>query len=286
MHALLVDCFLLGLLHGILPDEHTWPITFSYAIGSGSGRQGVRAAVYFAAAFTVQRMAISELSYVALAPLLRNPVVNDAVYVVVGVVMSLAGWILLRRQRCGHVHLIGHHHESLTEMERSPSVLTRHHAERPESPPLPLRWTLIHGFIAGFGLGGFALFVNGVAAPAMPNAWLGFAPGLLYGAGTTVTLAVVGAASAFGLRVFAKLNESDARFFGARAGARMLFAGGILFAAAGIAMAAGAGRHLPATAGYLVMFLFVVAIAIPALVRTWRELAPRQQTPLAMDRLL
>ena len=32
--------FLFGLLHGILPDEHTWPITFSYAIGGASGRRG------------------------------------------------------------------------------------------------------------------------------------------------------------------------------------------------------------------------------------------------------
>jgi hypothetical protein len=29
----LIYSFLFGLLHGILPDEHTWPITFSYAIG-------------------------------------------------------------------------------------------------------------------------------------------------------------------------------------------------------------------------------------------------------------
>ena len=28
--------FLFGLLHGILPDEHTLPITFSYAIGGAT----------------------------------------------------------------------------------------------------------------------------------------------------------------------------------------------------------------------------------------------------------
>jgi hypothetical protein len=37
---------LFGLLHGILPDEHTWPITFSYAIAGGSGKDGMQAGLY------------------------------------------------------------------------------------------------------------------------------------------------------------------------------------------------------------------------------------------------
>jgi hypothetical protein len=36
----LIYSFLFGLLHGILPDEHTWPITFSYAIDA-SGKEQV-----------------------------------------------------------------------------------------------------------------------------------------------------------------------------------------------------------------------------------------------------
>ena len=91
MSALLIYCFLFGLLHGILPDEHTWPITFSYAIGSGSGAQGMRTGIYFGSGFTAQRMMISEISYLALAPLLNSPVVDSVVYVIVGVVMSLDG---------------------------------------------------------------------------------------------------------------------------------------------------------------------------------------------------
>ncbi len=31
-----LTAFLLGVVHGVTPDEHTWPITFSYAIGSFS----------------------------------------------------------------------------------------------------------------------------------------------------------------------------------------------------------------------------------------------------------
>jgi hypothetical protein len=54
--------FLFGLLHGILPDEHTWPISFSYAIGGASGKEGMKAGLYFSAASTFQRMLISELA--------------------------------------------------------------------------------------------------------------------------------------------------------------------------------------------------------------------------------
>ncbi len=272
MSALLGYCFLFGLLHGILPDEHTWPITFSYAIAGGSGTQGMRTGACFAAGFTAQRMLISELSYLTLAPFLRLTAVNAAVYVIVGMVMSLAGWILLRRQRYAHLHLLGHHHETPDEMDRSTAILTRHHADCAHEPAMPVRWTLIHGFIAGFGFGGFALFVNAVAAPAMPNAWLGFLPGLLFGAGTAVTLAVVGAAFAAGMRLLSGLNEDDVRRFGARVGATTLFAGGFLFVAGGLAMAAGVGRYLPVDTGYVVIVLFVVTIAIPAFIHAWREL--------------
>jgi hypothetical protein len=271
--SILTYCFLLGLLHGILPDEHTWPITFSYAISGGSGPQGMRAGLLFAAAFTIQRMLLSELSYLALAPFLRSPAVNSAVYIIVGAVMSLAGWLLAAKQRYGHVHLLGHHHESPEEMERATGVLGRHHSEKGERESLPLRWTLVHGFIAGFGMGGFALFVNAVAAPAMPNAWLGFLPGLLYGAGTIVTLAAVSAAFGFGMRVVSGLDEEDVKRFGARAGARMLYLGGFLFMAAGALMAAGFGRDWPVNIGDVVIALFVIVVAIPAIVSSWREMS-------------
>lgn len=93
----LVYSFLFGLLHGILPDEHTWPITFSYAIGSASGKEGVKAGLYFSTAFTVQRMLISELAYLALTPFLLSPDINGIVYGVVGLAMSGAGLLVLKK---------------------------------------------------------------------------------------------------------------------------------------------------------------------------------------------
>ncbi len=36
----LLTAYLLGVVHGITPDEHTWPITFSYSLGSYSAKKG------------------------------------------------------------------------------------------------------------------------------------------------------------------------------------------------------------------------------------------------------
>jgi len=56
--------FLLGMLHGILPDEHTWPS--HSATPSGCERQaGMRAGLFFSAAFTVQRALLAQVSYFA-----------------------------------------------------------------------------------------------------------------------------------------------------------------------------------------------------------------------------
>lgn len=109
IHALLYSIFF-GLLHGVLPDEHTWPITFSYAIGAANRKGGMRAALYFSAAFTLQRAVVSELAYLALATFLGKPVVAAFTYTAVGSAMFLAGWVVLRRNRYPHAHLLGHHH--------------------------------------------------------------------------------------------------------------------------------------------------------------------------------
>ena len=277
--AALTYSFLFGLLHGILPDEHTWPITFSYAIGGASGKEGMKAGLYFSAAFTIQRMLISELAYLALAPFLLSPIINGIVYIVVGVAMSAAGAIVLRQNRYLHLHLLGHHHEDTQRIETTSQVLASRHT-KPAGPAAtpPARWTLIHGFIAGFGFGGFALFVNTVAAPAMPSAWLGFLPGLVYGLGTMIMLVVVGGLFGASLRWTHALTEQEIKQIGAQTGGRTLFFGGLLFGLAGAATLLGLDRDLPVDPGYMLIGLFMIVIAIPALVYSVKEvLATRNQ---------
>ncbi len=264
--------FLFGMLHGVLPDEHTWPITFSYAIGGASGRQGIKAGLYFSAAFTLQRTLLSEAAYLALSPYLLNPSVNQVVYIVVGVVMSVAGAMVLKLNFYPHFHLLGHHHEEANKIEVSGKVMNIRHTDSAEPARTPpVRWTLIHGFIAGFGFGGFSLFVNTVAAPAMGNAWLGFLPGLVFGIGTMIMLVLIGFLFGSAMRWSRMLSEEEIKRIGSQTGGRTLFFGGLLFVVFGVATFLGWDRFLSVDVGYVLIGLFMIVIAIPAFIYSLKE---------------
>ncbi len=265
--------FLFGLLHGVLPDEHTWPITFSYAVGGATGREGMKAGLFFSAAFTAQRMLLAEVAYLALAPFLLSASVNGIVYMVVGAAMSAAGAIVLRKNRYPHLHVLGHHHEKGRQMGRSFSVLSRHHKEADvrESETMPARWTIVHGFIAGFGFGGFSLFVNTVAAPAMRSPWLGFLPGLAFGLGTAIMLVAIGYFLGSSMRWTHLLSEKEIKQIGGQTGGRTLFFGGMLFAVFGVATLLRLDQSLPVDSGYLLIALFMFVVAVPAFIFTLRE---------------
>lgn len=272
--------FLFGLLHGVLPDEHTWPITFSYAIGGGSGKEGMKAGLYFSAAFTLQRAIVSELAYLTLAPFLLEPTVNGIAYIAVGIAMFAAGAIVLRKNRYPHFHLFGHHHDEAKEIEMTSHVLTRRHAEKraPITAP-PVHWTIIHGFIAGFGFGGFSIFVNTVAAPAMSSAWIGFLPGLVFGLGTMIMLMIVGAVFGTSLRWMHALTEQEIKRIGSQTGGRTLFFGGILFGAAGIATLTGLDHYSPIDPGYTLIALFIITVAIPAFLYSLKGVLAARKFP-------
>ncbi len=166
----------LGVLHGLTPDEHTWPITFSYAIGSYSTRRGLAVGLLFSAAFTLQRALGSELAYLALARWMRDPGVDYVVYLVVGAAMAVAGWYVLGGRAPWRLD------------PRPPG------AEGPQGGITP-GMALVHGFIAGWGVGAYAVILYTVLAPAMPSPWLGWLPGLCFGVGTTLVRRSAGGAA-------------------------------------------------------------------------------------------
>ncbi|MFQ5998157.1 MAG: hypothetical protein ACE5KO_02520, partial [Candidatus Bathyarchaeia archaeon] len=51
--AALLVALILGLVHGLKPDEHTWPVTIPYALGQSSMRRGLLAAIIFTGALTI-----------------------------------------------------------------------------------------------------------------------------------------------------------------------------------------------------------------------------------------
>jgi sulfite exporter TauE/SafE len=260
--------FVLGLLHGVLPDEHTWPITFSYAIGGASGKAGLRAGFYFSLAFTIQRAILSQLSYLALSRFLVMPAMKGFVYIAVGIAMAAAGLLLLLRSSKPNPHLL---HAADEEIH-----------ERQEAYPqaVPVRWTFVHGFLAGFGFEGLFASVIAITAPSMPSPWLGFAPGLMFGLGTMIVLAIIGALFGSVLRLSRSLAEDQIARIGLATGTRTLLYGGLLFMVFGGALLAGLGKHLPANDDVLIIAAFTIGVALPAFVFSWRRVvAARRPQP-------
>jgi sulfite exporter TauE/SafE len=178
----LLTAFLLGLVHGITPDEHTWPITFSYAVGGYSTWRGLRAGLIFSLAFTAQQALASELAHLGLAHWFTFDTLDNFIYVIVGVVMVAAGLFVTGRGALPHLHL-----PKAAGLERADT------APRELEPWMPA----VHGFIAGWGLDAFSLIIYTTLAPAMPSAATGWMPGLCFGLGTLCVQAAAGAAFGF-----------------------------------------------------------------------------------------
>ncbi len=180
--AVLLTAFLLGMVHGITPDEHTWPITFSYAVGSYSWKGGMTAGLLFSLTFTLQRMIACELAYGIFrnkfVDLIKHPMWNFVTYIIVGAVMFGSGLYILRRGRIPHLlHTHG----------------IRGHGQAEARESAPFYMPLFHGFIAGWGTGAFALITYVYLAPHMNSIYDAFLPGMFFGLGTLVMQMIVGA---------------------------------------------------------------------------------------------
>jgi sulfite exporter TauE/SafE len=214
----LLTAFLLGLVHGITPDEHTWPITFSYAVGGYSTRRGLRAGLSFSAAFTAQQALASELAHLGLTHWFTFPAFDGVVYAVVGIVMAAAGIYITGWGRLPHLHVPG--------LDR---LSPRREQPRELQPWMPA----VHGFIAGWGLDAFSAIIYTTLAPAMPSAATGWLPGLFFGLGTLIVQAAAGAA--FGLWAARRGLPAEAiRAISLTTAARTLTWGGVAFFLFGI----------------------------------------------------
>jgi sulfite exporter TauE/SafE len=183
--ANLLKAFLLGLLHGVTPDEHTWPIVFSYAIGGYSTWRGLRAGLVFSLAFAAQQAFASQLAFFGLAHWFSIEAVRHWIDLAVGLVMIATGLYVIGRGGLPHIHLPG--------TPRPAMISPQGVGPRELNPWMPA----VHGFIAGWGIDALSVLVYTTLSPAMPSAALGWAPGFAYGVGTLCVQAVAGAA--FGL---------------------------------------------------------------------------------------
>ncbi len=226
---ILMIALILGILHGATPDEHTWPITFSYAIGSYSTKRGMKAGFTFSLGFTAQRALLTTLGFMGLAMFYKMYNLNGPVYIIVGIAMTVAGAYVLNKRKYLHmpfdVLLRGREHHSYDAKFS--------HAHESMVKDVPLKMAMMHGLIAGFGFGAYATIITFVLAPQVPG--LIYAPlvGVMFGIGTMIMQIIFGAVFAN----FSKargLSENDMSYVGRKTAGRTLYYGGAMFALIGL----------------------------------------------------
>lgn len=244
-YVLLVS-FLLGVVHGITPDEHTWPITFAYSVGAYSSRGGAKAGLLFSLGFTLQRSALAELAYFALVGIFTTTTAFGLSYIAVGFAMAAAGLYFQKSQHYFHWHLIEEKLGTLLGIHRHGSQHQKEELEHVADPalsmdgfqdsrPIPGRLALVHGVVAGFGFGAFALIMYTVLVPAMPSPWIAFMPGLLFGLGTMAMQILFGAFFGRAVRGAGKLNQKGVSYVSRSISISVLSYGGIAFVIGGLA---------------------------------------------------
>ncbi len=286
---ILAISFVLGLLHGATPDEHTWPITFSYAVGAYSTKGGMKAGFLFSLGFTVQRALLTTLGYLGLAYFYQRYDLDGPVYIVVGLVMAIAGSYVLKGR---YVHL---------ELDRL--LRSRTHAREAERTNIyeslrdvPLKMTVVHGLIAGFGFGAYATVITFILAPRVGSLLLAPLPGLMFGLGTMTMQVIFGAAFAALVRLYG-LDEDAVRKLGAATAGRTLYYGGLAFVVIGALvialppldqLAVGTGIPIPNLnafdVGLLLVLLVVGAIGVGSMVKSYVDLRNMRDTARAQGR--
>jgi hypothetical protein len=234
--TILFVAFVLGLLHGFTPDEHTWPITFSYSIGSYSTRGGMKSGFTFSLGFMIQRAILTTLGFLGLAAIYETYNLDGPVYIVVGLAMFIAGSYVLKGR---YLHIPvdvlfkGRRHHS-AGAER---LLLDESEGGDATRPVPLRMAAVHGFIAGWGVGAYATIITFVLAPQVPGLIYAPLPGLLFGFGTMCMQIIVGSIFANIMRV-KHLTIDQIKVVGKLTAGRTLYYGGMVFAAIGALIAA------------------------------------------------
>jgi hypothetical protein len=234
VYFILLIAIILGIMHGATPDEHTWPITFSYSIGSYSTRGGMKSGFVFSAGFTIQRAILTTLGFLGLALIYQKYNLDGYIYVLVGFVMFIVGYYLIRGTDL-HVPLDklfgGHVHHS-SKAERIPMQEVEESVK-----PVPVGMAFVHGFVAGWGFGGFSTIITFILAPQMPNVFYASLVGALFGLGTMLMQIIIGAIFANVMRV-KKLTANQIKYIGRSTAARTLYLGGIAFGLIGLGVIA------------------------------------------------
>ena len=245
----LVIAFILGLVHGVTPDEHTWPITFSYAVGSANPKGGMKAGLIFSSGFTIQRAILSEAAFFffAMTGIFLSAVTFGITYILVGFAMVVAGLYIMNKGKYLHWHSLESIFGSIFllhprkgdehgELSHTANPIMHSDDDDGDFKPVPSKLAFVHGLIAGFGFGPFALVVYTILVPVMGSPYLAFLPGLLFGIGTMVMQILFGGAVATWLSKSKGLSEKGVAYVGKSISSFVLTYGGLAFMLGGMSV--------------------------------------------------
>ncbi|AAK40822.1 hypothetical protein SULI_07610 [Saccharolobus solfataricus] len=254
---ILLISVILGMLHGATPDEHTWPITFSYAIGKYSSKGGMKAGFLFSLGFTIQRAFLTTIGFIGLAAIYEKYNLDGPVYTIVGIVMAIAGSYILKGR---YLHL------PIDVLFKSKYHNTK--TTGAELHDVPLKMTIVHGLIAGFGFGAYASIITFVLAPQLPSIVYAPLPGLMFGIGTMIMQIIFGAIFGNILRA-KKLTEEKISYVARKTAGRTLYYGGLVFTIVGLLIigfpiidnfAISTGNPIPNLDAIDIGFLLVISV--------------------------
>lgn len=161
-----IALLLIGIIHGIKPDEHTWPITVSYAMMQSNIKGVILSTITFTSALTLVWTLLSILINEALSLGLGEGKLDPEVDIIVGLTMiSVALFYIIK----GKTHS--------TESKRI------------SSPDYRMIW--IHGVAAAFGGDFFVVLLLAVSIYAISPSFPIFSVGLLFGLGSMLSQLII-----------------------------------------------------------------------------------------------
>ncbi len=179
----LLAVFIIGIVHGIKPDIHTWPITIPYAIGQPNIKKALLTTVVFTSALTLIWTILSAITS-SIYSLVVNPEnISPYADIFAGTTMMLVGLLFIRKSK------------------------KEIHGKAPD-----FKYIWIHGIGAAFGGDFFVVLVLVIALSGIfINPMFGFLVGLLFGLGTMVTQLIIVYFSFHGFKLTIKDTDTLAK---------------------------------------------------------------------------
>jgi hypothetical protein len=157
-----IAVFIIGVIHGLKPDEHTWPITISYGLMQRNIRGVIAAVTVFAGALTLVWTLMSALAG-QLMGLLNTSLLDPYVDIIVGLTMiGVAAYLVF-----------GNHG----------------HTEEVKTADYKVIW--VHGLAAAFGGDFFIVLILTIALVPLISPGLSFLVGLAFGVGSWIAQSVI-----------------------------------------------------------------------------------------------